>query len=95
MAQQLDRAEGFYQSSAGLEAMITESCRPTLWAMTSIYHGLLRKMHDDPAKLMTSQRVRLSAVRKGLIALQARWQSRAVVRPTPRVLVGASRKPGF
>jgi phytoene synthase len=95
MVHQIDRAEGYYQRSTGLEAMITESCRPTLWAMTTIYHGLLRKMRDDPARLMSGQRVRLSAVRKGFIALQARWQARAVVRPAPRVLVTASRKPGF
>jgi phytoene synthase len=95
MHEQLDRAERFYQTSAGLEAMITESCRPTLWAMTSIYHGLLVKMRLDPARLMSNQRVRLSAMRKGLIALQARWQARVASPPAPRVLVSASRKPGF
>lgn len=73
---QLERAEGFYRRSAGLDAMITPQCRPTLWAMTTIYHRLLQKMARQPQFVITSRRVRLSAWQKGLIALRASVRAR-------------------
>lgn len=77
---QLDRAEQFYVRSEALDGMITASCRPTLWAMTKIYRGLLDKMKSDPSRLMHGGRVRLSAVRKGTIAIRAKWLSKFGVR---------------
>jgi phytoene/squalene synthetase len=53
--------------------MITPECRPTLWAMTSIYRSLLEKIKADPAQVVGPQRVRLSALQKAKIAVQAKW----------------------
>lgn len=73
LREQMDRAEQFYQRAEPLEGMITPSCRSTLWAMRTIYHRLLQKMMADPLAVMREQRIRLSAVEKGSIALRARW----------------------
>ena len=78
MQQQIQRAASFYERSAGLDELISPCCRPTLWAMTTIYRALLEKMRQDPAKLVLSKRLRLSAMRKGTIAVRARWQARTV-----------------
>jgi 15-cis-phytoene synthase len=76
MQQQIARAETFYQQSMPLDQMITPGCRPTLWAMTSIYHNLLRKMARDPSRIMNGRRVRLSALRKSAIALRAQLMAK-------------------
>jgi phytoene/squalene synthetase len=87
--QQIDRAEEFYKRSEPLDELITPSCRPTLWAMTTIYRGLLEKMKNDPSRLVLGGRLRLSAARKGVIAIRAKWLSRfgrhAHVSSAPRV----------
>ncbi len=70
--EQAARAQSFYDRSAPLEGMITPSCRPTLWAMTAIYHGLLKKLERFPRRIVSDQRLRLSSMRKGMIALRAR-----------------------
>lgn len=72
MRAQCDRAEQFYARSGPLDAMITPSCRPTLWAMTEIYRGLLGRIRADPAAVMRDRRVRLSPFRKAWIAWRAR-----------------------
>jgi phytoene/squalene synthetase len=77
MNQQIQRAQRYYDQSAGLDEMITSSCRPTLWAMTSIYHGLLQKMQRDPSRVVLTKRLRLSALHKGAIAVRAKWQARS------------------
>ena len=38
------RAERFYRESADLLAMVDSSSQPALWAMVSIYHGLLKRI---------------------------------------------------
>jgi phytoene synthase len=76
LGEQIERARGFYASSAGLEAMIAEECRPTLWAMTSIYAQLLAKAAANPADVMSGKRIRLRSVRKAAIAVRARWMLR-------------------
>jgi hypothetical protein len=58
--------------------MITASCRPTLWAMRTIYHRLLLKMLADPLSVVREQRIRLSSVEKASIVLRARWRARGV-----------------
>jgi phytoene synthase len=73
MQMHIARVESFYQKSAALDGMITSSCRPTLWAMTSIYRGILEKIKTDPQQIMSPQRVRLSALHKVVIAVKARW----------------------
>ena len=60
--------------------MITPSCRPTLWAMTEIYHGLLQKLERLPQRMVSDHRLRLSSMRKGIVALRARRQKPAVAR---------------
>lgn len=64
-----------YRSSAALDAMITSSCRPTLRAMTRIYHGLLRRIERNPRSVVGARRVRLGGLRKLSIALTARMQA--------------------
>jgi phytoene synthase len=70
--EQVARARSFYDRSAPLEGMITPSCRPTLWAMTTIYHGLLQKLERLPERIVSDHRLRLSSMRKGIVALRAR-----------------------
>jgi phytoene synthase len=69
---QVIRAQSFYERSAPLDGMITPDCRPTLWAMTAIYRGLLNKLEASPDRLVSDHRLRLSSWHKGMIALRAR-----------------------
>lgn len=70
----IERAQKAYAVSAPLDAMIDSSCRPTLWAMTTIYHSLLNTIAADPRRIVSEQRVRLSPIRKSMIAIRARFQ---------------------
>lgn len=70
--EQAERVRQFYRRSAELDTLIEPSCRPTLWAMTAIYHGLLEKIQARPEAIVRSRRIRLSCLTKGLIALRAR-----------------------
>jgi phytoene synthase len=73
---QARRAEEFYRRSAPLDEMIDEECRPTLWAMTRIYHTLLERIQRDPAPVAIGPPVRLTTLEKGAIAIAARWRAR-------------------
>lgn len=73
LLQQVERATTFYDRSAPLDELITPECVPTLWAMTAIYRGLLEKMRTHPERVVSGERIRLSAMEKGLIALRAKW----------------------
>jgi phytoene synthase len=71
---QVRRAEDYYQKSAGLEERITADSRPTLIAMTEIYHSILKKIAKKPLRVMNG-RVSLSLwskLRIGWRALRAR-----------------------
>jgi phytoene synthase len=71
---QLERAEEYYRKSARLEERISADSRPTLIAMTEIYHTLLRKIAARPARAL-KRRVSLSVwakLRIGWRALRAR-----------------------
>jgi phytoene synthase len=71
---QLARAEEYYRRSAPLEGRISADSRPTLIAMTQIYHTLLRKIAAKPVRALRS-RVSLSVwakLRIGWRALRAR-----------------------
>jgi phytoene synthase len=71
---QLARAQEYYRRSAPLESRIAPDARPTLVAMTQIYHSLLRKIAARPARVL-QQRVSLSVwakLRIGWRALRAR-----------------------
>jgi len=87
---QLRRAEVLYDRSAALDEMISPRCRPTLWAMTSIYRGLLRKMQRDPSRIVLARRMRLSALHKGAIALKAQWQARVQRAPAANATMQGS-----
>ena len=49
---QIARAEAYYEKSRGLEALIEPDSRPTLVAMTEIYRRLLRKIADEPERVL-------------------------------------------
>jgi phytoene synthase len=70
MRHQIDRAESYYENSAGLESRITPECRATLSTMTEIYHRLLAKIATDPAAVLR-RRVSLSIWSKARIAWRA------------------------
>jgi phytoene synthase len=67
---QVERAESYYHSSAPLAARISADSRPTLSAMTSIYHAILKKIAAKPTVVL-AKRVRLSPLAKFLIAWRA------------------------
>jgi phytoene synthase len=70
MRDQINRAQDFYHRSAPLESLISADCRPTLTAMTQIYHGILEKISHDPDRVLR-QRISLSAIAKFRIAWRA------------------------
>jgi 15-cis-phytoene synthase len=70
MRKQIERAEWFYEKSAGLEDRIARDSRPTLVAMTAIYHGILAKLSRKPEQVL-QRRVSLSLPRKLLIGWRA------------------------
>ena len=67
---QIERAEAYYKRSAGLEERISPECRPTLVAMTGIYHGLLKKVAARPQRVLR-ERVSLSLAAKLYIGWRA------------------------
>lgn len=71
VAEQAALAREHYRASAALDAMIDPACRPTLWAMTRIYSGLLGVIERDPGRIVARRRIRLPSSRKALIALRA------------------------
>ncbi|MEE2907949.1 MAG: phytoene/squalene synthase family protein [Planctomycetota bacterium] len=73
--QLVEQGAGYYRSSSPLDSKITKSCRPTLRAMTRIYHGLLRRIDRNPRSVVGPRRVRLGGLRKMSIAITARVQA--------------------
>jgi phytoene/squalene synthetase len=67
---QVERAESFYRSSSPLEGKVRADSRPTLMAMTGIYHGILAKIAENPARVL-QERVRLSTLAKLMIGWRA------------------------
>ena len=67
---QIDRAEHYYELSSPLEGRIQRDSRPTLVAMTQIYHRLLKKVANDPERVLR-ERVSLSIVSKLMIGWRA------------------------
>jgi phytoene synthase len=72
MQQQIDRAESYYERSSELEFHIASDSRPTLAAMTQIYHRLLRKLAQEPQRVLR-ERVSLSIFTKLMIGWRASW----------------------
>lgn len=69
-------AEGHYAAAAPLEAMLSPPCRPTLWAMTRIYRGILARIGRRPRAIVEARRVRLSGAAKTSIAARAWLRAR-------------------
>ena len=67
---QIHRAEDYYQRSQPLEERIQRDSRPTLVAMTQIYHRLLKKVAVEPERVLR-ERVSLSLISKVMIAWRA------------------------
>ena len=67
---QIDRAEAYYAKSAPLEECIQADSRPTLVAMTEIYHQLLKRVAVEPERVLR-ERVSLSLVSKLMIGWRA------------------------
>ena len=67
---QIERAEAYYRKSAPLEDRIESDSRPTLVAMTQIYHGLLKRVSHEPDRVLR-ERVSLSLASKLMIAWRA------------------------
>jgi phytoene synthase len=72
MRQQIERAESYYTRSAPLESHVAQDSRPTLIAMTQIYHGILRKLAVEPGRVLR-ERVSLSIFAKLAIGWRASW----------------------
>ena len=81
---QIDRAESFFRASAPLVHRVEPDARPTLVAMTEIYHGLLRKIAADPQRVL-HERISLSVLSKLRIGWRAvrASRSRSDVAPVP------------
>ena len=67
---QIQRAEDYYAKSQPLEERIQRDSRPTLVAMTQIYHRLLKKVAVEPERVLR-ERVSLSLISKVMIAWRA------------------------
>jgi phytoene synthase len=82
---QIERAESFFQASAPLVHRVQRDSRPTLVAMTEIYHGLLRKISDDPERVL-HERISLSVLSK----LRIGWRAVRASRRRPVVVAAAA-----
>lgn len=71
IAAQCRRARAHYDESASLDERLPPACRPTLWAMTRIYSGILGRIESRPARV-AGTRVRLGTFRKVCIAFEAK-----------------------
>ncbi len=75
MSFEWDRAESYYREAAPLLEMVRSVNRPALWAMISIYHGVLERIREQDFDVY-SLRPRLSAFEKSLVVAKAargRW----------------------
>lgn len=70
--EQVARAVSHYTRSDGLESLISPECMPTLWAMSTIYRGLLDRIGEDPRAIVGPRRVRLATWEKLWIGYRAR-----------------------
>ncbi|MEA2710257.1 MAG: 15-cis-phytoene synthase [Phycisphaerales bacterium] len=73
---QIERAESYYEKSRDLESRIAADSRPTLIAMTEIYHRLLRAIAAQPEQVLR-RRVSLSTWSKLRIGWRAMRSARS------------------
>ena len=69
-------AREFYEASSPLDGMLEDDSRATLWAMTSIYSGILRIIEREPRRIVSGGRIRLPGLEKAALALRAVMKSR-------------------
>lgn len=74
---QIGRAESFYAASEPLEGLISPECRPTLWALSEIYHRLLYRIARDPRRAILGERVRVPTWEKLWIGFRAKRRTLA------------------
>ncbi len=67
----IERAEGYYQASRGLEMQLEADSRCACWAMAEIYHELLRTIAKNPEAVLRG-RVSVPKWRKLGIGLRAK-----------------------
>ena len=67
---QIGRAADCYHRSAPLDAAVSVHSRPTLYAMTEIYRGILLRIARNPAQPLYGK-VRLSSLAKTAIVIRA------------------------
>jgi phytoene synthase len=68
------RARDYYDASAPLVEMVAPRCRPSLWALITIYRKLLEKIESRDYAVM-SQRIALSAAEKSWVVVRAAARS--------------------
>jgi phytoene synthase len=83
MAFQIERAESYYAKSRPLESRIAADSRPTLIAMTEIYHRLLRAIAQQPEQVL-HRRISLSTWSKLRIGWRAVRSARRARSPRSR-----------
>jgi 15-cis-phytoene synthase len=74
--EQASIARAHYTASEPLLDLVDEHCRPTLWAMTRIYAGILERIERDPSCVVGPQRVRVPSTVKASIAISAALRAR-------------------
>ncbi|HVX84971.1 MAG TPA: phytoene/squalene synthase family protein [Phycisphaerae bacterium] len=67
---QIERARGYYESSAPLHEKVAPDARATLGAMTAIYRGILEKIAEEPGRVLR-ERVSLGKMKKLMIGWRA------------------------
>jgi len=85
---QIERAESYYARSRPLDARVSADSRPTLVAMTEIYHRLLGKVAAEPERVLR-WRVSLSPWSKLRIGWRAVRASRAAAAAAAAAVVAA------
>lgn len=71
---QIARANDYYERSTALKPYLPPSGRAMFWVMTGLYRGLLKKIEQDPTRVLR-ERVSLKPIHKFRLVLQA-WPMR-------------------
>ena len=84
MAFEWQRAQSYYEEAAPLLGLVQPASQPSLWAMITIYHGVLLRIRELRYDVYR-QRARLSALEKSWIVVRAgraRWLGGGLPTPT-------------
>ncbi len=69
---EIDRAREFYREGWKLVPLVSKDSRAALWAMARIYSGILEKIEELGADVLSGEPARLSTAEKVWILLRAR-----------------------